>query len=150
MNMISWIPSHIAKTLVSMTNRGRSDELWFLWCSDISQALIRFCSDVASLRLKTVDLICRCLTCEALFVGNRWTDISLITSIYLALTHRGRMRHICVSKVGPQRFRYCLNACLAPSHYLHQRWFIVNRAIGNKSWWNVNRSMTILTRNWVW
>ena len=38
---------------------------------------------------------------------------------FYPLTHRGRMTHICVSKIDHHRFRWWLVAWPAPSHYLN-------------------------------
>ena len=57
-------------------------------------------------------------------------------SIILSLNHKGRVRHICISKPGQHWFRLWLVACSAPSHYLKQWWLIVNWIIGNKFQWN--------------
>ena len=56
------------------------------------------------------------------------------------LTHWGRVTHICVNKVGHHWFRLWLVTWPAPSHYLNQRWNIVDYTIGNKLQWNINRN----------
>ena len=45
------------------------------------------------------------------------------------LTHRGRVIHICVSKLVHHWIRLWLGASLAPSHYLNQCWHIVNSTL---------------------
>ena len=46
-------------------------------------------------------------------------------------------QHRCVSKLYHHWFRYWLVACSAPSHYLNQRWYIVNQTLRNKHRWIV-------------
>ena len=53
-----------------------------------------------------------------------------------ALTHWGRLTHICVSRLCHHWFRQWLVAWPAPSHCLNQWWNIVNWTLGNKFRWN--------------
>ena len=59
--------------------------------------------------------------------------MDIITYPCWALTHRGRVTHICVSKVTRS----------VPSHYLNQCWNIVNWTLRNKLKWNLNRNSYI-------
>ena len=59
--------------------------------------------------------------------------MDIITYPCWALTHRGRVTHICVSKVTRS----------VPSHYLNQCWNIVNWTLRNKLQWNLNRNSYI-------
>ena len=59
------------------------------------------------------------------------------------LTHWGRVRQICVNKLYHHWFRWWLVAWTAPSHYLNQCWNIVNRTLGTKCQWNLNRQSYI-------
>ena len=60
------------------------------------------------------------------------------------LTHLPLVPYICVGELGHHWFRLWLAACLAPSHYLNQRWLIVNWTLRNKPQWNSNRNTTRL------
>ena len=59
--------------------------------------------------------------------------MDIITYPCWALTHRGRVTHIRVSKVTRS----------VPSHYLNQCWNIVNWTLRNKLQWNLNRNSYI-------
>ena len=58
-------------------------------------------------------------------------------------THRGRMTHVFVSKLGHHWFRQWLVAWSAPSHYMNQCWGIVNWTLGNKLQWNFNQNIKL-------
>ena len=60
-----------------------------------------------------------------------------------ALTHWGRVTHICVVELGHHWFRQWLVACSAPSHYLNQCWNIVNWTFRNKLQWIFYRNSNI-------
>ena len=47
------------------------------------------------------------------------------------LTHRGRVTHICVSKLSHRWFWYCLARFSTQSHYMKQSWFVGNCTNGN-------------------
>ena len=53
-----------------------------------------------------------------------------------ALTHWGRVTHICVSKPVNYPSLLQIMDCRLASHYLNQCWNIVNWTIGNKPQWN--------------
>ena len=62
----------------------------------------------------------------------------LMLNKWSALTHWGQVTHICISKltiIGSD------NGMMAPSHYLKQRWNIVNLNLANKVKWIFN---------WIW
>ena len=59
--------------------------------------------------------------------------MDIITYPCWALTHWGRVTHVCVSKVTRS----------VPSHYLNQCWNIVNWTFRNKLQWNLNRNSYI-------
>ena len=65
---------------------------------------------------------------------------------YSCLTHLPLVTHTCVSELGHHWFRWWLVACLVPSHYLNQCWFIVNWTSGNKFQWNFNRNIIIVNQ----
>ena len=69
-----------------------------------------------------------------LFVYITSTRVDLY-SHQILLTHWGRVRHICVSKItiiGSD------NGLSPPSHYLNQCWDIVNLTLKNKLQWNIH------------
>ena len=57
------------------------------------------------------------------------------------LTHWGQVTHICIGKLGHPWFRWCLVACLAPSHYLNQCGLIVDWPFRNKLQWNLIQNL---------
>ena len=60
-----------------------------------------------------------------------------------ALTHWGRVMHVCVIEPDHHWFREWLVACSEPSHYLNQYWFIVNWTPRNKLQWNFNWTLNV-------
>ena len=60
------------------------------------------------------------------------------------LTHLPLVPHICDSESGHYRFRWWLVAYSAPSHYLNQCCFIINRVFRNKLQWNFNQNTRFL------
>ena len=48
------------------------------------------------------------------------------------VTHRGRMLHICVCKLGHRCFRLRVIICSKPNRYLNHCWFIINLTIEYK------------------
>ena len=60
-----------------------------------------------------------------------------------ALTHWGRVTHICASKPYHHWVRHWLVAWTAPSHYLNECWYIVNWTLRKKCQWNINRNSNI-------
>ena len=84
------------------------------------------------------------ITCKAYFQANMQRTLN-------GLTHWGRVMHICICKltiIGSDNG-------LVTSHYLNQWWNIVNRTLGNKLQWNLNRNLYILIQgnalqNVVW
>ena len=72
-----------------------------------------------------------------------------------ALTHWGRVTHICTSQLTHLWFRQWLVTWSAPSRYLNQWWNIVNWTFRNKLRWNLNRNSFIFIQenvfqNVVW
>ena len=60
------------------------------------------------------------------------------------LTHLGQLMHNMHQLSHHHWFRYWLVTWLAPSHYLHQCWNIVNWASRNKLRWNISGNSCIL------
>ena len=56
------------------------------------------------------------------------------------LTHLPLVQHLCVSEMGQHLFRQWLVGCSAPSHYLNQRWVIVNWNLMINRQWNSNQN----------
>ena len=71
----------------------------------------------------------------------------------ISLTHRGRVTHLCVSKLNIIGSDNGLSPLY--SHYLNQCWNIVNWDPGNKLQWNINQNSWIFikenpSQNVVW
>ena len=59
------------------------------------------------------------------------------------------MPHIYVGKLGHHCFRYWFVICSVPSHYLNQRWPIVNWTIRNEFQWNLNLNSSIFIQEYA-
>ena len=73
-----------------------------------------------------------------------WQQIWWIHQLSVYSSRRSRVTHICVSKLDHHWFIQWPVDCTAPSHYLNQCWFIVNKTLGNKLQWNSNRNTKLV------
>ena len=85
-------------------------------------------------------------SCYSLFVRERHFQLCRVT-----ISHRGRVTHICVSKICHHWFRQWLGAWSAPSHYLNQYSNIVNSNLRKKLGRNLKQiSYTLIQENAFW
>ena len=105
---------------------------WHSWLS-LTRFFIRYkCFWIPMVNTISASYLFRC--------GFLWSFPRCLKSF---LTHRGRVRLICISKLCHHWFRWWLGAWSAPTHYLNQCWYIVNWTLGNKFQWNLNQNTII-------
>ena len=74
-------------------------------------------------------------------IGFCFFDVLIhVLHLFISLTQRGRVTHICISKTYHHCFRYWIVTWLAPSHYLNPCWNIVNLILRNKLQWNLKQN----------
>ena len=83
-----------------------------------------------------------CVAMLAYFLDAVFMDASIGTMPLL--THLPLVPHICVRQYGKHWFRLWPVAYLAPSHYLHQWWVIVNWILRNTLQWNFNQNTKLI------
>ena len=64
-----------------------------------------------------------------------------------SIVDRGRLSHICVSKLNHLWFRWWLVVCLVPSHNLNHCWHVIDWIHGSKFQWNLNQNTIFIQEN---
>ena len=82
------------------------------------------------------------------YLGPFWMHKSMTWNMMSKsdLKHPGRVTPICSNKLGNHGFRYWLIACLVPSHYQNQCWYVLNWTTVNKFRSNLNRNTIIFIK----